>query len=142
MQKKRRLNLKRAIAKSPSSVFLTTLAAKVIYTGSPYHKRVPGDFGLVPPSEPRTDASLCDGTKIFQRSVAQRLLKKGIEQGLVSIQERAGFPQNIWAVTDDQIPVEAQLENEVQGTYHGYPMQNSDPLSREILRRWKTDLKS
>lgn len=46
------------------------------------------------------------------------------------------WPQNIWAVTDEGCPVEAQLENQVQGTYHGYPMPEADPMRKEILERW------
>lgn len=46
------------------------------------------------------------------------------------------WPQNIWAVTSEGNPVEAQLENEVQGTYHGYPMPEADPLRHEIIKRW------
>jgi len=115
---------------------LEKLAERVKYIGNPGHKRNPGNFGLTPPSSPRPDKTLCDGANIFQREVAEGLLREGVLRGLISTQERNGFPQLIWAVNAD-IPLEAQLENETLGTYHGYPMLRTDPLSSEVLRRWK-----
>jgi hypothetical protein len=53
---------------------------------------------------------------------------------MFSEQERNGWPQNIWAVTDSGAPVEAQLEGD--GVYHGYPMPEEDPMSEEILKIW------
>jgi hypothetical protein len=32
--------------------------------------------------------------------------------------------------------IEAMLDNEQQGTYHGYPMLSDDPLADEVRRRW------
>jgi len=71
---------------------------------------------------------------------------------LISIQKRNDFPQNIWAVTDTGIPLEAQLENNVQGAYHGYPMPESDPFRETVLsaarrratidREWQMRFKS
>ncbi|MFP5231156.1 MAG: hypothetical protein ACLGQX_00870 [Acidobacteriota bacterium] len=117
---------------------LAALIERVRYGGNPEHKMNPGDFGLDPPSSPRPDKTLCDGTGIFERSKAVELLREGIRRGLISVQERDGLPQNVWAVTPDGIPLEAQLENQAEATYHGYPMPPGDPLSREVLRRWKT----
>jgi len=116
---------------------MAALGALVSYGGNPEHKRNPGDFGLTPPSAPRRDKTLCDEAGIFTRAEALRLLKAGIERGLVSAHD-SGPPQNVWAVTADGIPVEAQLENEGLLTYHGYPMPAADPLRREILARWQT----
>jgi len=47
------------------------------------------------------------------------------------------WPQNIWSVSDDGLPLEAQLENPEKGIYHGYPMPESDPLASEVIRRWE-----
>ena len=117
---------------------LDALAKKVRYGGNPEHKMNPGDFGLEPPSSPRTDSTLCDGAHIFERSKAVKLLRKGICRGLISVQERDGLPQNIWAVSENGIPLEAQLENQATATYHGYPMPPGDPLSREVVKRWNS----
>lgn len=112
------------------------LATKVKYGGNPEHKKNPGDFGLTPPSGPRAGKSLCDSAQIFNRKVALKYLKKGLEKGLISDRMKNKWPQNIWAVSDDGIPLEAQLENPETGTYHGYPMPLSDPLADEVLQKW------
>jgi len=94
----------------------------VSYGGNPEHKRNPGDFCLTPPSQPRADKALCDTARIFSRKLATELLRRGTAHGMVSEQWFGQFPQNIWSVTDNGIPLEAQLENQELGTYHGYPM--------------------
>ena len=118
---------------------LKSLAQSVSYGGNPEHKRNPGDFGLDPPSTARQAKSLCDEVNIFSRAEALALLKKGMIQGLVSVQERSGWPQNVWAVTSTGVPVEAMLENRNQGTYHGFPMQPGDPLADQIIRLWSNE---
>ncbi len=115
------------------------IARRVSYGGNPEHKRNPGDFGLNPPAaHSRPDKSLCDDVGIFSRAVALRLLRAGIRKGLISVQEREGWPQNIWAVTSGGVPLEAELENAGQGTYHGYPMPHDDPLRVQVLKKWQT----
>jgi hypothetical protein len=74
--------------------------------------------------------------KIFTRAEAIRLLGAGLRRGLFSVQERNGWPQNIWSVTDGGQPLEAQLEGD--GVYHGYPMPDADPFREEVLQRWNT----
>jgi hypothetical protein len=134
-----KFNPKRRIRPQPvDKALLEALAKKVRYGGNPEHKRNPGDFGLDPPSSPRTDSTLCDVTGIFERSKALLLLREGVCRGLISIQERDGLPQNIWAVSEGGIPLEAQLENQATATYHGYPMPPGDPLGPEIVKRWES----
>jgi len=115
---------------------LKELAKQVKYGGNPEHKKNPGDFGLTPPSDPRQGKSLCDISDIFTHREALKLLQAGIRKGLVSHKSNQGWPQNVWAVTKDGCALEAQLENCMQGSYHGYPMPDSDPLKAEILSRW------
>jgi hypothetical protein len=105
------------------------------YTGNPEHKRNPGDFGLNPPAGPRPNKSLCDEVRIFNRAEALELLQAGFQKGTFSAQERGGWPQNVWAVTENGEPLEAQLEG--QGAYHGYPMPRSDPFREQVLERWR-----
>lgn len=112
------------------------LAKTVRYGGNPEHKKNPGDFGLTPPSDPRLGKSLCDDAGIFTRRAAVQLLKRGLKEGLVSTRFDGGWPQNIWSVTDTGRAMEAQLENSVRGTYHGYPMPENDPLASDVLRKW------
>jgi hypothetical protein len=136
---RRKFNPKRRIRPLPAEEnLLEALAAKVRYGGNPEHKRNPGDFGLEPPSSPRMDSTLCDVTGIFERSRALALLRDGVRRGLISIKERDGLPQNIWAVSDQGIPLEAQLENQATATYHGYPMPPGDPLGPEVVKRWES----
>ena len=136
MPRRVKFNPKRQLADSPSANLLATLAGKVKYAGNPMHKRNPGDFNLTPPSQPRPDKTLCDETGITSALEARRLLREGVNRGLVSLQKHGTFPQNISAVTRDGYPVEAQLENRTLGTYHGYPMPSNDDFRRIVLERW------
>lgn len=113
------------------------LIDKVGYGGNPEHKRNPGDFGLTPPSDPRPAKSLCDTSQIFEKSKALALLKEGLRRGLFSDRSSGNWPKNIWAVTDDGIALEAQLENSECGIYHGYPMPDSDSFASEVKRYWR-----
>jgi hypothetical protein len=110
------------------------LSAKVKYSGNPAHKRDPGDFKLTPPSAPRQNATLCDDAGILERKKASALLKSGALKGLVDGRTGSVFPQLIWAVDDNEVVFEAQLENWIEGEYHGYPMPLSDPLRPELLK--------
>lgn len=135
-QRRNSYNTKRQIRPSVSDQ--STLEMRVSYGGNPEHKRNPGDFGLTPPAAHcRSDKSLCDGVGILTRKAALKLLRAGIRQGLISAQERNGWPQNVWAVTRNGEPLEAMLENAEQGCYHGYPMPQDDPFRVEILKRWQ-----
>ncbi len=133
---RRRFNPKRRVSGGRNQEKLERLADQVSYTGNPEHKERPGDFGLTPPVQPRPDKSKCDWVGILNRSTALRLLREGARRGLVSWQVRGTFPQNIWAVTDGGDPVEAQLENATAGTYHGYPMPETDPFRDVIISLW------
>lgn len=137
MKKRRAFNSNRRFKDSVVIQTLDLLVKKVRYGGNPEHKKNPGDFGLTPPSQPKADKSLCDEIGIFRKIEAENLLREGIRRGLVSQQERKGFPQNVWAVTQGGKPVEAQLENAEAGVYHGYPMPESDPFFDEVLSRWE-----
>ncbi len=116
---------------------LLHLSQKVRYGGNPDHKRNPGDFDLNPPSNPRTSKTLCDDAGIVTRAEADRVLRRGVAQGLISEQERNGWPQNVWGIADNGVAVEAMLENPELGTYHGYPMTSDDPLEEEVRLRWR-----
>lgn len=111
------------------------LARDVTYRGSPLHKRNPGDFGLTPPAQPRTFKSLCDVVQVFDLASADALLKEGARRGLISDRALNDWPKYIWAVRGRTV-VEAILENQGNGSYHGYPLQESDPMSRVVLDAW------
>ncbi|WP_404418451.1 hypothetical protein [Marinospirillum sp.] len=128
-------NPKRRMQAADEEVEFTFFAAR--YGGNPEHKRNPGDFNLTPPSNPRPHKSLCDDAEVFSRQQAENLLRSGIAKGCISNKSSAsGWPQNVWAVTENGVPLEAQLENPQQGVYHGYPMPEQDPMASQILREW------
>jgi hypothetical protein len=131
--------MNRRIRDACDPAFCDWLCRTVKYGGNPEHKRNPGDFKLDPPALPRSDKTHCDAVGIFSKAEATRLLKEGARRGLVSVAERNGFPQNIWSVTADNCPLEAQLENEQQGVYHGYPMPDTDPFRSKVLEAWNSD---
>jgi hypothetical protein len=136
MRKRRSFNDKRRFMEPVDQEALDAIVDSICYGGNPEHKRNPGDFGLTPPTQPRPDKSLCDEIGVFRKAEAERLLRDGLRRGLVSESWRQGFPQNIWSVTADGKPVEAQLENAASGIYHGYPMPQSDSFSQAVLKRW------
>ena len=55
---------------------------------------------------------------------------------MISDRYQGEWPKNVWSMTSDGKPLEAQLENPRLGTYHGYPMPESDPLAEEIKNVW------
>ena len=131
-------NLKRRIKKleEVDLQYCSDIAKQIRYGGNPEHKKNPGDFGLTPPSNPRAGKSLCDVVSIFSRRVALERLQAGLRKGLISERSHGEWPQNIWSVTEDGYPLEAQLENPATGVYHGYPMPESDPLAAEVIKQW------
>ena len=132
-------NPKRSIAADPTPAELARWRDEVSYGGNSEHKSNPGDFGLTPPSNPRPDKTLCDLAGISTPARAVALLREGIRRGLVSKQIRHGYPQNIWAVTEDGIALEAQLENAGNGTYHGYPIPEADPFREKVIAKWRAE---
>ena len=133
---RQRFNDKRKIRQVCDPKELAQLARRVRYTGNPEHKSDPGDFNLNPPIAPRPYKTLCNEAGINRVKTALSLLREGVRRGMISEQSRGEFPQNIWCVTDDGFPLEAQLENQAQGIYHGYPVPRTDPMRNEILERW------
>lgn len=132
----RRFNKKRRVQKRPDPSVLTFLAQTVKYRGHPYHKQNPGNFRLTPPAQAMPGKTLCDDVGIFTREVAQELLRLGAARGLISVQTHGRFPQNIWSMSTEGFPLEAQLENHEQGTYHGYPMLGADPFRDIVISLW------
>jgi hypothetical protein len=118
---------------------LDALAEKVSYGGNPEHKGSPGDFGLTPPFAPRPDKTRCEPTGIKLKDDALAALRQGVRKGLISRQQRGAYPQNVWSVTKDGLPLEAQLENPEAGSYHGYPLQADDGFGELVLRLWRAN---
>jgi hypothetical protein len=130
-------NPKRRIRKPEDLPDLHDLAQRVQYDGHPGHKRKRGNFGVG--ARPYGDRTLCDAVGIFKKEEALRLLQEGVKRGLVSVQERGGFPQNIWAVSDDGHPLEAQQGSPGRGIYHGYPMTSHDTFRDKVIEHWEIE---
>lgn len=136
MSEPKAFNPKRRLANpAPEQDFLNELAGRVRYVGSPYHKRNPGDFDLMPPSQPKPDKTLCDAAGILTRAQAQWWLEAGARRGLTSTP--SDDPKYIWAVTDEHIVLEAIHNAPGTGEYHGYPLFGPDPFRHIILQHWK-----
>jgi len=137
----RKFNAKRKLESPPVTKAerdeLKRLSDRASYTGNPVHKRNPGDFKLIPPAAARGDKNLCDRAGIFRRSEAQRLLRKGIRMGLISVAEVNGWPKNVWAVASNGVALEAMREGD--GQYHGYSLPEADPLVADIRKRWDVE---
>lgn len=132
-----KFNPKPSLIKKPDLRLLGKLAKRVRYGGKPEHKRNPGDFYLTPPAAPSLDKTLCDEAGIFEKKVAVDLLQQGMRRGLVSDQQRNGWPKRIWAMHGD-IALEAIEENPGQGVYHGYPLSSRQKdLSKSVSDRWR-----
>jgi hypothetical protein len=94
-------------------------AAKVRYTGSPYHRSpgskggpIAGRVGLTsrcPPSWTNTEAT--------------RVLRIAIVEGRVSCIWEGGYPRHVWHL-DGEVLYEARLTNSGNGEYHGYPLED------------------
>ncbi len=55
---------------------------------------------------------------------------------MVRQQTSGGWPQNVWAVSEQGEPFEAQLENGTAEVYHGYPMPRDDDFREIVLNEW------
>lgn len=97
------------------------LAAKAVYTGSPYHKT--GPFGRFPSARPRPDASRCDGSWTVAR--ATDCLRQALRAGhFDAAHVRKGWPKRVWHKDESSDTVyEAILGNDEKGEYHGYPLE-------------------
>lgn len=129
-------NRRIANANAHSPAARDDLALRVSYGGNPEHKRNPADYGLGPPPNPRPSKTLCDADGPLGKAEATDLLKAGVRKGMISQQTRGEWPQNVWSVSKNGVPYEAQLENRVQGIYHGYPMATDDDFRKAVLKEW------
>ena len=129
-----KFNPKRRICKPENLPDLDALAEQVQYEGHPGHKRKSGNFRVG--TGPSGDRTLCDAAGIFDKEEALRLLREGVMRGLISVRTRGNFPQNIWAVSDDGRPLEAQQGSPGQGVYHGYPLLPHDELWDKVMMHW------
>lgn len=114
----------------------TELAGRVVYTGAAFHKRNPGAYRFPPTGPPRPMKSLCDGIRVVPKEEAQELLESGIMKGMISEPFEQGFPKYAWSVDDQGEAYEAKTHEHNKGEYHGYRLEESDPMRDEVLKTW------
>jgi hypothetical protein len=116
---------------------LQELAARVRYGGSALHKLHPGDYGHVPPVNPRPSKSPCDELRSLLRAEAETLFRAGVAAEMVSPFEPDATPKYVWAVDGDGEVYEAKTTP--PGTfYHGYRIGDDEPeFRRYILGEWR-----
>lgn len=111
------------------------LADRLVYEGSALHKRFPGDYGFVPPVNPRAAKSLCDGVRQVLLEEARLLFRNGILKGMFSKFEGNGRPKYVWSVDEQREVYEAIAGRD---GYHGYRLEDEDDMRHLVLREWNT----
>ena len=114
------------------------LLARIRYAGSGHHKLRPGNYGFVPPSNPRPSKSACDDLRPVGRDEAEDLFREGIRHGMVSRFPADGVPKYVWAVDKDGEVYEAKTRPERETEYHGYRLGEDDRHMRQyVLGEWR-----
>jgi hypothetical protein len=126
---------------TPSEVLapseLARIAALARYGGSATHKLHPGDYGFVPPVNPRPSKSPCDDLRPVLKQEAATLLQQGIERGMVSRFGPDQVPKYVWAVDAQGEVYEAKTKPGQEIVYHGYRLGEDERQMRaEILKEW------
>ena len=120
----------------PAAV-LKALATLLRYEGVSLHKLHPGDYGFVPPVNPRPAKSSCDELRPVGRAEAVRLFRRGLASEMVSRFESGGTPKYVWAVDGDGEVYEAKTKPP-DSVYHGYRIGEDEPeMRRYILGEWR-----
>lgn len=127
-----------ATADSIDDVTLKALVDRVTYVGSANHKSKPGDYGFIPPTNPRPSKSLCDDIGTVLLEEAKALFSAGIMRGMVSNFTSGSVPKYVWAVDDQEQVYEAKTNPRHETVYHGYRLGEDEKAMRDwILKEWK-----
>ncbi len=106
---------------------LEALGKALAYVGSAHHKLRPGDYGLVPPTNPRASKSACDDKRPLLLTDATALIEFGV----------GAAPKYVWAVDDRGDVYEAKSNSGLETGYHGYRLGEDDPQRVYILNEWR-----
>lgn len=116
---------------------LQALAVRVRYEGSNLHKLHPGDYGLVPPVNPRPSKSPCDELRTLLRAEAETLFRSGLAAAMVSPFESGRTPKYVWAVDAAGEVYEAKTKPS-DTVYHGYRIGDDEPEFRRYIQgEWR-----
>lgn len=117
---------------------LKRVIATARYVGINIHKLHPGDYGFVPPVNPRPTKDVCDDLRIVLKKEAAELMRDGVQRGMVSHFEPGQLPKYIWAIDGDGEVYEAKTKPGQDRDYHGYRLGNDErDMRRYILAEWK-----
>ena len=116
----------------------TQLAARITYVGSGYHKRFPaaGGYEFGPAAGPRPSKSVCDGVRVVSRVEAEQLLRNGVRMGMFS-EPLDGLPMYVWSVDQQDEVYEAKTHPNNRVQYHGYRLEEHDPMRARVLSIWR-----
>ena len=113
------------------------LASDLKYKGISIHKLHPGDYGFVPPVNPRPSKSPCDALRPVLHAEAAALFRRGVLAGMVSPLDVSGVPKYVWAVDADGEVYEAKTKAP-DTTYHGYRLGDNEREMRGYIRsEWR-----
>lgn len=114
------------------------LAARIRYVGSATHKLHPGNYGFIPPQNPRPSKSPCDELRPLLLQEAKTLFEAGIRLGMFSEHQEGGVPKYVWSVDDAGEVYESKTRPERETHYHGYRVGDDDAGMQDYIRReWK-----
>jgi hypothetical protein len=113
------------------------LAARLSYVGSGHHKLFPGVYGFGPSASPRPSKSVCDGVRVIPKHEAADLLLIGVLKGMFSTPLSDGYPTYVWSVDNNGEAYEANTHPNNRGQYHGYRLEEHDPMRELVLKAWE-----
>jgi hypothetical protein len=126
-----------APAGSISPEVLRALAERLRYEGVSIHKLRPGDYGFVPPVNPRPTKSACDEIRPVLLAEASDLFRTGLMLGMVSAFDPSSTPKYVWAVDGANEVYEAKTKPP-DTAYHGYRIGDDErEMRRTILAEWR-----
>lgn len=108
-----------AFATNQFTKAIKVAAAKVRYTGSPYHRSPGSKAG--PIGSRVGHASRCPSK--WSNLEATRALREAVSDERVSMVWENGYPRYVWYL-DEDVLYEARLTNSGNGEYHGYPLED------------------
>lgn len=113
------------------------LKKRLCYVGSAIHKLRPGNYGFVPPNNPRPSKSPCDELRPVLLEEAAALFERGIEFGMMSAFPAGGRPKYVWSVDEGGEVYEAKTKADREDAYHGYRVGDDErAMRRYVLDEW------
>jgi hypothetical protein len=71
------------------------------------------------------------------REEAEQLLRNGVLMGMFSEPLEQEVPMYVWSVDGEGEVYEAKTHPNNHGQYHGYRLEEHDPMRAHVLRTWR-----